>query len=131
MGSCSNTYILELIFNVVVAMILAALLALALSKTGKARKLTTVEIYLLLSGAGFSLTLLIRQYTHYWALAIPFFAILGAGWLRRDKSIITDRRTNTGPEPAIVADPLHAESAIWPGTLLREHDRQDREDEMG
>ena len=40
------------------------------------RKPGTAETYFLLSAGGFSLTLLIRQYLHYWALALPFIILL-------------------------------------------------------
>jgi 4-amino-4-deoxy-L-arabinose transferase-like glycosyltransferase len=80
----TGTDALELAFNIVIAVIISASLILGLTRFGRNRKRNMVETYLLLSAVGFSLTLLIRQYLHYWALALPFLAILWAGWLFRD-----------------------------------------------
>jgi uncharacterized membrane protein len=49
------------------------------------RRLTVTEQYFLLSAAGFALTILVRQYLHYWVLALPFFAILCARQFRDDR----------------------------------------------
>ena len=49
------------------------------------RKLSTVEIYFLASGVCFALTILIRQYLHYWVLALPFFALMCARLFRDDR----------------------------------------------
>jgi hypothetical protein len=51
----------------------------------KDRKLGTAETYFLLSAAGFALTILIRQYLHYWVLALPFFALLCARLFKKDR----------------------------------------------
>jgi hypothetical protein len=77
----TGTDTVELALNVVIAVIISASLFLGYNKFLKNRKPDTVETYFLLSTLGFSLTLLIRQYLHYWALALPFLAILWAGWL--------------------------------------------------
>ncbi|OPY29143.1 MAG: hypothetical protein A4E28_01053 [Methanocella sp. PtaU1.Bin125] len=51
----------------------------------KDRKLSTAETYFLLSAAGFALTILIRQYLHYWVLALPFLALLCARLFKKDR----------------------------------------------
>lgn len=51
----------------------------------KDRKLGTAETYFLLSAAGFALTILIRQYLHYWVLALPFFALLCARLFKKER----------------------------------------------
>jgi hypothetical protein len=101
---CSNTYVAELALNVVIALAMAVLLATGLAKVRKVRKLSVAEAYLLASGAGFALTLLIRQYLHYWALAIPFFAILFAGWLSEINAANAGRLAGK-PQPA-PCDPI-------------------------
>jgi hypothetical protein len=77
----TGTDTIELALNVVIAVIVSASLYLGYHKFLKDRKPDPGETYFLLSAVGFSLTLLIRQYLHYWALAVPFLAILWAGWL--------------------------------------------------
>jgi 4-amino-4-deoxy-L-arabinose transferase-like glycosyltransferase len=49
------------------------------------RKLSTVEVYFVASAVCFALTILIRQYLHYWVLALPFFALLCARLFRDDR----------------------------------------------
>ncbi len=77
----TGTDTFELAMNVIIAVIISASLYSGYNKFLKNQKPDTVETYFLLSAVGFSLTLLIRQYLHYWALALPFLAILWAGWL--------------------------------------------------
>ncbi|MGA9142093.1 MAG: glycosyltransferase family 39 protein [Methanocella sp.] len=77
----TGTDTFELALNVIIAVVISASLYLGYNKFMKNRKPDTVETYFLLSAVGFSLTLLVRQYLHYWALALPFLAILWAGWL--------------------------------------------------
>ena len=57
----------------------------ALAGVLRDRKLSAAEVYFLLSALGFALTILIRQYLHYWVLALPFFAILCARLFRDDR----------------------------------------------
>ncbi len=77
----TGTDTIELALNVIIAVIISVSLYLGYNKFLKNRKPDTAETYFLLSAVGFSLTLLVRQYLHYWALALPFLAILWAGWL--------------------------------------------------
>lgn len=80
----TGTNAIELALNVVIATAISASLYLGYNRFLKDRKPGPEETYFLLSAVGFSLTLLIRQYLHYWALALPFLAILWAGWLFRE-----------------------------------------------
>ena len=89
----TGTDTVELALNVIIAMIISASLYLGYNKFLKNRKPDVNETYFLLSAAGFSLTLLVRQYLHYWALAVPFLAILWASWLFR-------KQIESSPEPA-------------------------------
>jgi hypothetical protein len=77
----TGTDAVELALNVIIAIIISATLYFGYNKFLKNRKPDANETYFLLSAVGFSLTLLIRQYLHYWALAVPFLAILWASWL--------------------------------------------------
>lgn len=56
------------------ALIAVPLLLLALYLNKETRKMPAFL-------AGVGVPLLVRQYLHYWALALPFLAILWAGWL--------------------------------------------------
>jgi len=71
----------ELALIVALAAFVAASLAAGLARAGGFRRLEPGEKLFLLFAAGFALTLLVRPYLHYWALAAPFLAILWAGWL--------------------------------------------------
>jgi hypothetical protein len=55
-----------------------SIIIIGLASAVRNRKLSTVELYFLTSGVCFALTILIRQYLHYWLLALPFFALLCA-----------------------------------------------------
>jgi hypothetical protein len=83
--SSEETNTLELAVNIFVAICTFTALTLALAGFIKYKRLKAPEMYLILSAVGFSLTLLIRQYLHYWLLALPFFAIIWAGWLFHDE----------------------------------------------
>ena len=72
---------LELSANVMIASTLFMLTALALMRFRRYKRLNTGEIFFLLAALGFSSTIFIRQYLHYWVLALPFFAIFWTGWL--------------------------------------------------
>lgn len=58
---------------------------IALAGVFKDRKLSPIEQYILLSAVGFSLTILVRQYLHYWVLAVPFYALLCARLFKQDR----------------------------------------------
>jgi hypothetical protein len=62
-----------------------SVIILGLASAFKDRKLGTAETYFLLSAIGFGLTILIRQYLHYWVLALPFFALLCARLFKKDR----------------------------------------------
>jgi hypothetical protein len=83
--SSETTNLLELAVNVFVAICIFISTALAMASFIKFKRLKTPEMYMVLSAVCFSFTLLIRQYLHYWLLALPFFAILWAGWLFHDE----------------------------------------------
>jgi hypothetical protein len=53
-----------------------SIIIIGLASAVRDRKLSTIELYFLASGICFALTLLIRQYLHYWIIALPFFALL-------------------------------------------------------
>jgi hypothetical protein len=91
----TGTDAVELALNVIIATIISITLYFGYNKFLKNRKPDANETYFLLSAVGFSLTLLVRQYLHYWALAVPFLAILWASWLLKEQ-IKADR--NTAPE---------------------------------
>lgn len=84
LGSSSD--LVEQLLCIIIALVLFAMLIFGFSKIRGKRKLVTGEMYCLLATVGFSCTLLIRQYLHYWALALPFAAILVAGWLLNDRN---------------------------------------------
>jgi predicted membrane-bound dolichyl-phosphate-mannose-protein mannosyltransferase len=67
------------------ASMFTSIMVFALAGIAKDRKLSPTEQYFLLSAAGFALTLLIRQYLHYWVLSLPFFALLCARLFRNDR----------------------------------------------
>jgi len=67
------------------ASMFTSMVVIALAGVSKDRRLSTVEQYFLLSAVAFMLTLLIRQYLHYWVLALPFFAFLCARLFRSDR----------------------------------------------
>jgi hypothetical protein len=90
----TGTDAVELALNVIIATAISASLYIGYNKFLKNRKPDANETYFLLSAVGFSLTLLIRQYLHYWALAVPFLAILWASWLLKGQ-------TDTSPEPVL------------------------------
>ncbi len=77
----TGTDTIELALNILIAVIVSITLYLGYNKFLKDQTPGPGETYFLLSAVGFSLTLLVRQYLHYWALAVPFLAILWAGWL--------------------------------------------------
>jgi hypothetical protein len=58
------------------ASLFISLLALALAGLVLDRTVTPREEYFILSGAAFLSVLVIRQYLHYWALALPFIVLL-------------------------------------------------------
>ncbi|MGA9139048.1 MAG: hypothetical protein WBZ29_02420 [Methanocella sp.] len=62
-----------------------SVIVIGLASAFKDRKLGTAETYFLLSAVGFALTILIRQYLHYWVLALPFFALLCARLFKKDR----------------------------------------------
>ncbi|WP_424358147.1 ArnT family glycosyltransferase [Methanocella sp. MCL-LM] len=67
------------------ASVFTSLLIFALAGVAKDRRLDALEQYFLLSAVGFALTLVIRQYLHYWVLALPFFAFLCARQFRNGR----------------------------------------------
>jgi hypothetical protein len=83
--SSEATNWLELVVNIFVAICILVSTSLAVVSFIKYRRMKAMEIYLLLSSVCFSLTLIIRQYLHYWLLALPFLAIFWAGWLFHDE----------------------------------------------
>jgi hypothetical protein len=91
----TGTDAIELALNVIIATIISVTLYLGYNKFLKNRKPDANETYFLLSAVGFSLTLLVRQYLHYWALAVPFLAILWASWLLKEQ---IDATPKPGPE---------------------------------
>jgi hypothetical protein len=93
----TGTDMVELALNVIIAVIISASLYIGYNKFLKNRKPDAYETYFILSAVGFSLTLLIRQYLHYWALALPFLAILWAGWLYQGMAKrATEKAAETG-----------------------------------
>jgi 4-amino-4-deoxy-L-arabinose transferase-like glycosyltransferase len=60
------------------ASMFTSLIFFAFAGVFKNHDLKTEEVYFLLAGVCFALTILIRQYLHYWVLALPFFALLCA-----------------------------------------------------
>jgi hypothetical protein len=62
-----------------------SIIIIGLASAIRDRKLSTVELYFLSSGVCFALTILIRQYLHYWLLALPFFALLCARLFRNER----------------------------------------------
>jgi 4-amino-4-deoxy-L-arabinose transferase-like glycosyltransferase len=62
-----------------------SIIVIGLSSIFRDRKLSTTEVYFLTSGICFALTILIRQYLHYWVLALPFFALICARLFRDDR----------------------------------------------
>jgi hypothetical protein len=62
-----------------------SVIIIGLASVFKDRKLSTAETYFLLSAIGFALTILVRQYLHYWVLALPFFALLCARLFRDER----------------------------------------------
>lgn len=60
-------------------------IVIALAGVARNRKLSPVEQYFLLSAIGFTLTILVRQYLHYWVLAVPFYALLCARLFRENE----------------------------------------------
>ena len=62
-----------------------SIIIVAIASAVRDRKLNTAELYFLFSGVCFALTILIRQYLHYWVLALPFFALLCARLFRDDR----------------------------------------------
>jgi hypothetical protein len=60
-----------------------SLLAVALAGIVLDRPVTPYEEYFILSGAAFLSMLAIRQYLHYWALALPFIVLLCARAYRK------------------------------------------------
>lgn len=60
------------------ASMFTSLIVVALAGVFKDHRLKNEEVYFVLAGIGFALTILIRQYLHYWVLALPFFALLCA-----------------------------------------------------
>jgi hypothetical protein len=62
-----------------------SVIIIGLASAVRDRKLGTIELYFLASGVCFALTILIRQYLHYWVLALPFFALLCARLFRDER----------------------------------------------
>lgn len=62
-----------------------SVIIIGLASALRDRKLSTIEVYFLLSAICFALTILIRQYLHYWVLALPFFALLCARLFRDER----------------------------------------------
>ena len=70
---------LIIVANLVLAMsIFTSLLIFALAGFLHDRPVTPLEEYFFLAALAFSGTILIRQYLHYWILALPFIALLCA-----------------------------------------------------
>jgi uncharacterized membrane protein len=70
---------LIIVANLVLAMsIFTSLLIFAFASFLHDRHVTSVEEYFFLAALAFSGTILIRQYLHYWTLALPFIALLCA-----------------------------------------------------
>lgn len=70
---------LIIVANLVLAMsIFTSLLIFALASFLHDRPVTPLEEYFFLMAVAFSGTILIRQYLHYWILALPFIALLCA-----------------------------------------------------
>lgn len=67
------------------ASVFTSLAILALAGLVWDRRLKPIEEYMLLSAIGFTLTLLVRQYLHYWVLALPFYAIMCARLFRNSE----------------------------------------------
>jgi hypothetical protein len=76
-----NTVILAVDIMVAVAMF-TSLLLFALANFVRDRPTTPVDEYFLIAGALFAATILIRQYLHYWILALPFIVLLCARQFR-------------------------------------------------
>jgi uncharacterized membrane protein len=55
-----------------------SIIIIGLASAFRDRKLGTIELYFLSSAVCFALTILVRQYLHYWVLALPFFALMCA-----------------------------------------------------
>jgi len=55
-----------------------SLIFVAFSGVCRDHRLKSEEVFFLLAAVCFALTILIRQYLHYWVLALPFFALLCA-----------------------------------------------------
>lgn len=72
------------------ASMFTSMVVIALAGIAKDRRLSRLEEYFLLSAVGFALTLLIRQYLHYWVLALPFFAFLCARLFREQRGAAAD-----------------------------------------
>jgi hypothetical protein len=77
----SGTSLTEICLNLGLAAVIAGSLIAGLAKSGGYWNLRPETKFFLLAAVGFALTLLVRPYLHYWALAAPFLAILWAGWL--------------------------------------------------
>jgi len=67
------------------ASMFTSMVVIALAGVSKDRRLSAMEQYFLLSAIAFMLTLLVRQYLHYWVLALPFFAFLCSRLFRSDR----------------------------------------------
>lgn len=69
--------------NLVLAIsVFTSLLIIAIASFLHDRPVTFYETYFFLAGLAFSSTLLIRQYLHYWILALPFIALMCARLFR-------------------------------------------------
>jgi hypothetical protein len=66
------------------ASMFTSLIVVAFAGVCRDHKLKSEEVYFLLAAACFALTILIRQYLHYWVLALPFFALLCARIFKDD-----------------------------------------------
>jgi uncharacterized membrane protein len=75
--------------NIVMAVtIFTSLLLFAMANVIRDRPITPYDEYFILAALLFAGTILIRQYLHYWILALPFIALLCARQFR-DKGIST------------------------------------------
>jgi hypothetical protein len=62
-----------------------SLIIIGFASIFKDHRFGTAETYFLAAAACFALTILIRQYLHYWVLALPFLALLCARLFRNDQ----------------------------------------------
>lgn len=75
-------YVANLVFAI---SIFTSLLIFAAASYIKDRPVTAYEHYFCIAAAAFASTILIRQYLHYWILALPFIALLCARLFRDNR----------------------------------------------